>query len=61
MIKCFCSALLHSVYGIRLKWEPHRERVVWGEGALMVINGTLNLSRKGTRVGREVVSDGEWK
>ena len=27
----------------------------------MVKNGTLNLSRKGTRLGREIVSDGEWK
>ena len=31
MAKIVISALLNSIYGIRLKWEQHTDIIVWGE------------------------------
>ena len=46
-VRIAVSALLHSIYGIKLKWEPHGDVVTWGEGALSVQQDGLHLHRKG--------------
>ena len=33
-VKTFVSLFLHKIYNLKLKWEPHGEVAVWGEGEL---------------------------
>ena len=37
------SVLLHTIYGIHLKWEPGVDRYAWGEGSIGVSGGDLSL------------------
>ena len=46
-VKTFVSLFLHKVYNLKLKWEPHGEVAVWGEGELRATRRELSLSRKG--------------
>ena len=55
------SILLHSIYGIRLKWEPHGDRYVWGEGSIGVQGGELSLIRKGAFLDVPPPEDQEWE
>ena len=55
------SVLLHSMYGIRLKWEPQGECCVWGEGSIGVHGGGLCLIRKGAFIDNPPLDDGEWE
>ena len=55
------SVLLHTIYGIHLKWEPHGDRYVWGEGSIGVCGGDLALMRKGAFLGDLPLEEGEWE
>ena len=46
-LKIVLSQLLAATYGIDLKWEPHGDNVVWGEGKLSLSETGLSLTRKG--------------
>ena len=46
-MKTFVSLFLHKIYNLRLKWEPHGEIAVWGEGEIRTTSRGLSLSRKG--------------
>ena len=37
--------LLHTIYGVHLKCEPHGDRFVWGEGSIVVCGVERNLFR----------------
>ena len=55
------SLLLGATNGIKLKWEPTSDHVVWGEATLNTKPTTLSLTRKG--VVRELGEPGtipEW-
>ena len=45
-IKEIISLLLGATYGIKLKWEPSPDNVVWGEGTLNTRPTTVSLTRK---------------
>ena len=55
------SVLLHSIYGIHLKWEPHGERYIWGEGSTEVCGSGLSLIRKGAFLDDPPLEDREWE
>ena len=55
------SILLHSIYGIRLKWEPHGDCYIWGEGSIGVQGGELSLIRKGACLDDPPLEDQEWE
>ena len=46
-IKEIISLLLGATYGIKLKWEPSSDSVVWGEATLNTRSTTISLARKG--------------
>jgi len=46
-LKVVLSQLLSATYGIKLKWDPHGDSVVWGEGSLTFSEKGLSLTRKG--------------
>ena len=39
--------MLRQIYGIPLKWEPHTDRVVWGEAQAWSTGTEVHLTRKG--------------
>ena len=41
------SALLHSLYGLQLKWEKHDEFVTWGVAELTLSTTAVSMCRKG--------------
>ena len=48
VVKNFITLLLHTTYGICLKWEPSSpNEVVWGEGRITSSEQSLGLTRKG--------------
>ena len=53
--------LQHTIYGINLKWEPHGDRYVRGEGSIGVQGAKLSLVRKGAFVGERPLEEGEWE
>ena len=55
------SVLLHTTYGITLKWEPHGDRCVWGEGSIGVRGADLSLVRKGTIMDDLRLEKREWE
>jgi len=59
-VKQFCSVLLHSIYGIKFKWEPHGTHYTWGKGSIGVVGVDLDLLRKGTTIVGDSSSEGEW-
>ena len=61
VVKTVVSSLLHSVYGIRLKWEPHGARVVRGEGSLAPDGDKLSLLRKGVILDTPSGDSLEWE
>ena len=46
-IKEIISLLLGATYGIKLKWEPSSDGVVWGEATLNTRATKMSLTRKG--------------
>ena len=47
LTKEIISLLLGATYGIKLKWEPSSDNVVWGEATLNTQTTTMSLTRKG--------------
>ena len=49
LLKSALCVLLKSTYGVPLKWEPHGERVAWGERLLtpMLLENRVSLICKG--------------
>ena len=41
------QVMLRQIYGIPLKWEPHTDRVVWGEAQAWSTGTEVHLTRKG--------------
>ena len=61
IVKTFATTLLHTTYGIRLKWEPGSpNEVVWGEGRITSENNCLSLTRKGVTLSLEQPQLFEW-
>ena len=54
------SALLHIRYGIRLKWEPHGDRYVCGQGSIDLCGVDFSLVRKGVFWGALPLEEGEY-
>ena len=55
------SVLLHTIYGVQLKWEPQGERYIWGEGSIGVDGGGISLIRKGAFLDEPPLEDREWE
>ena len=56
----FLSSLLHAICGIKLKWEKHDGKAVWGEGCLSNKSNSLCLHRKGATLSLDFPSNFEW-
>ena len=54
------SILLNAIYCIRLEWEPHGIRYVWGEGSIGVEALGVSLGRKGIFIDDFPLDDFEW-
>ena len=60
-MKIFLSSLLHTIYGIHLKWEERVDgKVVLGEGCLSNMGDSLSLHRKGATLVLDPLCDFEW-
>ena len=61
MLQNIIELLLLSTCSIKLKWEPHGDSVVWGEGALKVTDSGISLTRKAMTHSLHGLSDApEW-
>ena len=60
-MKKIIDFLLRATYGIKLKWEPHGDTVVWGEGALKVSGDNISINRKGMTPSLHILDEApEW-
>lgn len=60
MVKVAVTSLLHSVYGIRLQWEPHGSRYKWGQVSTAPMDSKLSLLWKGVDTDGKVEEWERW-